>query len=287
MVTVIYDMMAEQVALNKYPPLRGAYVRRMSRFAARHSDAVVTISEHSRREIAQWAGIPQERIVLAPPAAGMRREGDAAHLQAVRERYRLPERFILYLGTMEPGKNLPFLVRAYGRLKRARPETEQHLVLAGAQGWGTGALEAEIVKSDAGGFHAIGFVDEEDIAALYTLADVFVYPSLYEGFGLPPLEAMACGTPVIVSNVSALPEVVGRSWMGKPAGEIVSPDDEQAWADALAWVLGDETRREAMRTAGLARAGEFSWEMSAQVVRDTLERVGRLTGTGRDVGQAG
>ena len=270
-VTVIYDMMAEHPALKKYPPLRSAYVRSMSRYAARHSDTIVTISENSRREIATFARVPPEKILLAPPATTLERVADEETLRLVRERYRLPERFILYVGTIEPGKNLPFLVRAYAALKRAHPDLTQHLVLAGSAGGGERALENEIQKSDASGFHQVGFVEQEDLAALYSLADVFVYPSLYEGFGMPPLEAMACGTPVIVSNVSAMPEILGTLWSGKLAGLMASPNDEEAWASAMDRVLTDETFRESLRALGLQRANEFSWKTSAQVIATALQ----------------
>lgn len=272
-VTVIYDMMAEHPALRKYPPLRRSYVRSMSRYAAQHSDSIVTISEHSQKEIAHYAGVPYRKIVLASPATDFHPVTDAQTLREVRERYHLPERFILYVGTLEPGKNLPFLVRAYALLKRAYPELEQHLVLAGASGWGVQAIEHEISKSDATGFHVIGFVEQDDLAALYSMADVFVYPSLYEGFGMPPLEAMACGTPVIVSSVSAMPEILGALWTGQAAGLSAPPDDEHAWRSALAAVLTDPVKHEKLRTLGLARAQEFLWRTSAETIRQALHAV--------------
>lgn len=271
-VTVIYDMIAEHRAVTKYPPLRNAYVKAMSRYAAQHSDAIITISENSRREIAAFARVPSEKIFLAPPATHLQRVTDVETLARVRETYRLPERFILYLGTLEPGKNLPRLVQAFTQLKRAHPELEHHLVLAGAQGWGVRALENEIQNSDATGFHLVGFVENDDLAALYSLADVFVYPSLYEGFGMPPLEAMACGTPVIVSNVSALPQVLGDLWTGQMAGLMVAPDDVGAWANAMARVLTDNALAERLRALGMARAREFSWTRSAEIVRAVIAK---------------
>lgn len=290
-VTIIYDMIAEHAphvlpfgnkkrsetvsaqTVVKYPPLRNAYVKWMSRFAARQSDAVITISENSRREISEFARVSTEKIFLAPPATTLQRAADVETLTRAREIYRLPERFILYLGTLEPGKNLPRLIQAYAQLKRQHPELEQQLVLAGAQGWGVRDIENEIQKSDATGFHLIGFVDEADLAALYSLADVFVYPSLYEGFGMPPLEAMACGTPVIVSNVSSLPQVLGDLWTGKRAGLLVPPDDVNALANAMARVLTDTALCEKVRALGMERAHEFSWERSAEVVRQVIAGV--------------
>lgn len=271
-VTVIYDMIAEHAAVTKYPRARNAYVRFMSQYAVRRANVVITISENSRREIAQFARVPPEKIHLAYPAADpqLARVTDAAELERVRDAYRLPERFVLYLGTLEPGKNLPCLIRAYSAMKRAHPDLPQHLVLAGAHGWGVREIEHEIQRSDATGFHLIGFVKEQDVAALYSLADVFVYPSLYEGFGMPPLEAMACGAPVLVSNVSALPEVLGGLWQGQRAGIAVEPRDENAWAHAMTRVLTDDSLRAQLRKAGFQRAQDFSWAASAQIVLDAL-----------------
>ncbi len=269
-VTVVYDMIAEHANVSKYAPARRVYVKWMSRYAARNSDAVITISENSRREISQYAQVPREKIFLAPPATNLQRVTDVVALRRVRDVYRLPEKFILYLGTLEPGKNLPRLVQAYAQLKHAHPELEQQLVLAGAPERGVREIENEIQRSDAVGLHLIGFVEEQDLAALYSLADVLVYPSLYEGFGIPPLEAMACGTPVIVSNVSSLPEVLGTLWTGQVAGLLVDPYDTGAWANALARVLTDDALRENLRAAGLNRAREFSWAQSAAVVKDAL-----------------
>jgi glycosyltransferase involved in cell wall biosynthesis len=278
-VTVIYDMIAEHADVTKYARARNAYVRSMSRYAARRANAVITISENSRREIAYYARVPLEKIHLAYPAVDplVARVTNASELERVRDAYRLPEQFILYLGTLEPGKNLLRLIRAYGEMKRARPELPQHLVLAGAHGWGVREIENEIQRSDATGFHLIGFVGERDLAALYSLADVFVYPSLYEGFGMPPLEAMACGAPVIVSNVSALPEVLGVLWQGQRAGIAVDPRDEYALAEAMTRVLTDDALAGQLRAAGLERARQFSWQASAEIVWralnvETLER---------------
>jgi glycosyltransferase involved in cell wall biosynthesis len=262
-VTVIYDMIAEHREVTKYPPMRNGYVRWMSRYAARHSSAVVTISENSKREIANFARISPKRISIARPATNFERVTDADALARVRERYRLPEKFVLYVGTLEPGKNLTRLVRAYAKMKRTYPDLEQHLVIAGAQGWGVRELEEEINRSEATGFHLIGYVEEEDLAALYSMADLFVYPSLYEGFGMPPLEAMACGTPVIVSNAPALPEVLGELWTGKCAGLLVPPREIDALVTAMWRALKDERLRERLRREGMERVGELSWKRSA------------------------
>lgn len=298
-VTVIYDMIAEHrqgrpravaarraaptsplpseaMPIIKYPAVRNGYVRWMSRYAARHSDAIITISQNSRQEIARLAGVRAEKIRLAPPGVDpvLRPITDPAALARVRQKYRLPERFVLYLGTLEPGKNLVRLVQAFAQMKREYPGLGHQLVLAGAAGWGGRELDAAIRQSHAA-VHRIGFVADRDLAAVYSLAEVFVYPSLYEGFGMPPLEAMACGTPVIVSNVSALPEVVGNVWAGpeQNAGLLVSPYDVRGWTHAMARVLQDRALHARLRAAGLGRAHLFRWDDSAAVVRAALHAV--------------
>lgn len=270
-VTVIYDMIAEHDQVTKYSPLRRVYMRWMSRYAAQHSDRVITLTEHARREIAHYARVAPEKIVLAPPAPDPRLQPirDPETLRRVRKTYALPERFVLYLGTLEPGKNLERLVHAFIQMKRAHPELPHHLVLAGARGWGTHALERALANSRSSAIHCIGFVAENDLAALYSLADLFVYPSLYEGFGLPPLEAMACGTPVIVSNVASLPEVVGD------AATLFDPYNVAEMADALARGLSDAVWREQIRAAGCVRVQKFSWTASARVVLNAIHAVGK------------
>jgi glycosyltransferase involved in cell wall biosynthesis len=176
---------------------------------------------------------------------------------------------------------LPRLIRAFARLKREHPELEHQLVLAGARGWGLTELEREIQRRDAIGFHLLGFVDDDDLAALYSLADVLVLYSLYEGFALPPVEAMACGTPVIVSNVSALPDILGDVWSGKLAGLTVSPYDEGALADMLARVLSDAALRAELSARGIERARQFSWRASARVILQVLNSVGENERTKR------
>lgn len=268
-VTVIHDMIAEHSEITKYPLWRRAYVRRMSRYAARASDIVLTVSEHSRREIAHYARVPVDKIQLAPDAVDNKLHPvlNAQERAAARLKYQLPEQFILYLGTLEPGKNLVRLVQAFRQMKHAYPELPHALVLAGARGWGTSELEREIVHDAHGDVRLIGFVDEDDLAAVYSLADLLVSPSLYEGFGLPPLEAMACGTPVVVSNLSALPEVVGE------AGLLVNPYDTGALAQTMARGLSDDALRATMRAAGCARAKMFRWEASARVIQEAFERL--------------
>jgi len=175
----------------------------------------------------------------------------------LRRRHGLPEPMILYLGTLEPRKNLPRLLEAYALLRR-RPGVRHRLVLAGGRGWYYDEIRAAVERlglRDEVLFP--GYVPEEDKPLWYSAADLFVYPSLYEGFGLPPLEAMACGTPVVVSNTSSLPEVVGE------AGLCVDPLDPEALARAMLALISDRERHRAYREAGLARARAFTWRTTA------------------------
>jgi glycosyltransferase involved in cell wall biosynthesis len=195
---------------------------------------------------------------VTPLAAGeeFRPETEPARLEAVRQRYALPRApFILSLCTLEPRKNLPHLIRAFAEMLRSDPARETHLVLAGAKGWDFDDLfrEREALENCRHRIHCPGRIAEEDLAAVYSAAQLFVYPSLYEGFGLPALEAMQCGLPVIASDTSSLPEVVGD------AGLLVSPTDQAALVAAMRSLLDSADLRRELRARGLARAREFSW----------------------------
>jgi alpha-1,3-rhamnosyl/mannosyltransferase len=182
-------------------------------------------------------------------------------LEAVRRKYGLPEYFVLYLGSNKPHKNLGRLVEAWAQFRNSKFEIRS-LVVAGH--WDSRYPQAQQKATELGLGEAVRFlgdVSEADLPALYNLATVFAFPSLYEGFGLPPLEAMACGTPVVCANTSSLPEVVGD------AALLFDPLDVPALAAALAQALSDADLRTALHARGLARARLFSWERTA---RETL-----------------
>ena len=189
---------------------------------------------------------------------------DAASIDAAAARYGLPKRYVLAVGTLEPRKNLTTLLRAFARLREGSAvDPAVGLVIAGARGWLDDPI-FEAVQS-LGLERAVnfpGFVDDDDLPALYQGAELFVFPSLHEGFGLPLLEAMACGVPVVASNASALPEVAGG------AALLVDPHDAEALAQAIARVLGDEALRARLRDAGVARAAQFSWQTAARRTLD-------------------
>jgi glycosyltransferase involved in cell wall biosynthesis len=239
--------------------------------AARTSARVIVPSRATRDDLIAHLRVPREKIVVIPLAADARlAPQSAAEIARVREKYALAERFVLYVGINKPHKNLATLLDAWARVER-----DAMLVVAGA--WdvryapGGGRQEAGGRRQEAGGgwqskienrkskIRFIRDVDDADLAALYAGATAFVMPSLYEGFGLPPLEAMASGAPVICSNASSLPEVVGD------AALLVNPRDAEDIARAITHVLDDAALRDELRAKSLARAAQFSWERTAEM----------------------
>ncbi|MGQ9571590.1 MAG: glycosyltransferase family 4 protein [Dehalococcoidia bacterium] len=243
----------------RYPILRRLYFQAMSRAGARLADLAITVSETVKRDVLRHLGLPLERVRAVPlaPGPGFRPLKDSARMEAVRDKYGLPPRFILNVGTLEPGKNQATLLCAFHRL-RSRG-LEQGLVIAGQKGW---MYEKLFHLVDNLGLREavrfVGYLPDDDLATVYNMADLFVFPSLYEGFGLPPLEAMACGLPVVASNAPALVEVLDG------AALLVSPSDVDALAEAVASVLRDNRLRSRLRQQGLDRASQFSWQATAQ-----------------------
>lgn len=242
-----------------FPRAQGAYLRAATRRAVRRAAALIAVSEFTRRELIELVGADPARVFSVPngcdPAC---RVLSADAVEAWRVRTRLPERFILTVGTLQPRKNLGTLIEAYARLRGQDP-TAPELLIAGAPGWGGEDLAGQTrALGIAEQVRFTGYVPGEDLPLLYNAATLFAYPSRYEGFGLPVVEAMACGTPVVLAAASSLPEVAGG------AGLAVDPGDSEAWAGALAALLADPDRRAAMRAAGLARAARFTWERAAR-----------------------
>jgi glycosyltransferase involved in cell wall biosynthesis len=236
---------------------------------ARGAAHIITDSEFSRREIVQRTGFPAEYITAIPLAATPDHHPriGAERDPAIREKYHLPEQYTLYVGGFDVRKNLKALLAAYTYVG---PSTggEYPLVLAGAQPtrWGTPRfpdLPAEIARLGIGEYvRWIGPVDEADKPGVYRMARVSVFPNRYEGFGLGPLESMACGTPVVAADASSIPEVVGDG------AYLVDPDDSRKMGGAIIATLIQEDLRESLRNLGLARASNFSWQRTA---RETLE----------------
>jgi len=219
----------------------------------------IAVSKTVKADVEHYLRLPPERVRAVPLAAApcYRPLDDAATLAAVRAKYGLPERFILNVGALEPGKNQATLLRAFHRLKGQ--SLHHRLVIAGPPAWRYERLLRLVDKLGLGDeVRFLGYVPVEDLVALYNLADLFVFPSLYEGFGLPPLEAMACGLPVVASTAPALREVLDG------AALLVQPQYVAGLAEAMAAALRDPGVSGRLRDAGLQRAALFSWERTAR-----------------------
>ena len=255
----------------QYLPNRAAYVYAKASMwsAARRSNRILTVSEASKRDIIRFLNVPPEKIVVVHNAIDERfrvRPSEEA-IARVRERYQLDHRFVLYVGNIKPHKNLVRLIEAFDRLRKCGFD-ELTLLIIGDEISKLPALR-RAVHSHKLHKHVrfLGYLPDETLAVLYRLAAVFVFPSLSEGFGLPPIEAMACGAPVVTSNVSSLPEVTGG------AAVLVDPYDVESIADGIARVLNNPALREELRVKGIARALDFSWERSVARTREIYQEV--------------
>lgn len=225
------------------------------------ADAVIAVSEWTKKDAIELYGLDEDKVSVIYEGVNPRfRPAPSETISVIRQKYGLPEGFILSVGTIEPRKNLTSLLEAYHSLRNARPDLK--LVIVGKKGWlyegffrklHKLGLENEVIFP--------GFVRDEDLPALYSAADLFVFPSLYEGFGLPVLEAMACGAPVVTSNTSSLPEVAGE------AALLIDPRSLEALARAMRDVLDNKILRDDLRARGPKQAAKFTWETAA---RETL-----------------
>lgn len=247
-----------------------AYLSRVVPRSVRRAHHVLADSENTKRDLVRLLGVSPEKITVVYPGVEPRFQPveEPAALAAVRQKYGLGDGpFVLGVGTLEPRKNWPALIRAWARLRQTTP-LPHRLVIAGGKGW----LYDDIFRTakDTGLRDEIifpGYVADADLPALYSAASVFAYPSLYEGFGLPVLEALACGTPVVCADNSSLPEAAGD------AALLVNAADEEALATALHRLLTDEPLRQTLRRRGLAHAQKFTWGRSARVLLAAYERV--------------
>jgi glycosyltransferase involved in cell wall biosynthesis len=238
--------------------------RRRLPLMARAADAVITPTESVRREVCEHLGIaPSKVFAVAEAARACFTPAGFEETEGARRRLGVGPEFLLAVGTLEPRKNLRVALGAFEAVLRARPEGELQLVVAGGRGWMTEPFLEALANSHARGRVVLaGYVSDEDLRALYSSCRAFLYPSLYEGFGLPPLEAMSCGAPVVAGRTAAVAEVTGG------AARLVSPDCPEELAAALLELLEVEGARRALAEAGLRRAAGFSW---ARAARGTLE----------------
>jgi glycosyltransferase involved in cell wall biosynthesis len=240
------------------------------RRTARTARQVLVPSEHTRRDICETYGIGPERVRVTPLAAPAHFAPveDEREVRRVRELYGLTCEYVLAVGSIQPRKNLVRLIQAYSALRWARPHANlPKLALVGKKAWLYDETLRAIEECGLGDLTVLtGYVAEADLPALYTGALCFVYPSYFEGFGLPPLEAMQCGAPVIAGNRTSLPEVVDD------AGLLVDPFDVEALTSALARMITDSNLREQLRVKGLERARQFSWHETARLTLKAYER---------------
>ncbi len=236
----------------------------MPRFL-RAADAIIAVSECTKQDALRLYGIDRAKIMVIGEGVHPRFRSVGPQITSdVRRKYGLPEHFILAVGTIEPRKNLPILFEAFKQAQR--PEVK--LVIAGKKGWLYDRTFARLRELGLGQRVAFtDFVPDEDLPALYTAAEAFAFPSLYEGFGLPVLEAMACGTPVLCSNTSSLPEVAGDAALP------ISPGDVRGWAQAIEQITRDATLRAELRQRGLRQAKRFSWEETARQTREVYREI--------------
>jgi glycosyltransferase involved in cell wall biosynthesis len=261
-VITVHDVIPLRLPQYRANPKMKAYLQLITR-AARKATLIITISQHAKHDIIDALKLPPERIRVIYEAAGdeYRPISDPAVLAEVRARYGLNERYILYLGGLDQRKNVPQLVRAFAHLYQQLGDPNLQLLIAGNPDKQSGSLfpDPRPAAADLGmtGQIVYRFIEEEDKPAIYSGASVFVFPSLYEGFGLTPLEAMGCGTPVICSNRTSLPEVVGDAAIS------IDPDNTRAIVEAMRSVLSNSELQADLRVRSLQRAALFNWHKTA------------------------
>jgi glycosyltransferase involved in cell wall biosynthesis len=255
----------------RYPESHPAATRRLldltTRWSARVADRIIAISESTGRDLTAHYAVPAERIqVIHHGVDHTMRPASRESVITLKHRLGLPEAYVLFVGTIQPRKNLGRLAEAVAFVANAG--LPHRLVIAGKRGWLASEVEAQISRSAfADRVHYLGYVAASDLPALYSGTDAFCFPSLYEGFGLPVLEAMACGTPVVAADSSAIPEVAGD------AALLVDPADTAAIGDAIVRVLTDEPLRRELIARGSTRAARFTWERTAEATIGLLREV--------------
>lgn len=266
-IPVIHDL--SFIHFSQYSsPQNMHYMKKFVPRTIKRATHIITISENSKRQIIDYYNIDKSKISIVNPAID---HADyyprtAAEITKIRSKYKLPRQYFLFTGTLEPRKNIQGLLDAYASLDKAT-QKQYGLVLAGGKGWVDDEIQKRLDDYKSLPIIRTGYVDDEDLPALYSGAFAFVFPSFYEGFGIPPLEAMACGVPVIASNNSSLPEVIGD------AGMLLDGTDSNYIANALKKLISDPTLHAQMKKRGLTQASKFSWSKSADDLIELIERL--------------
>ena len=272
-VIVIYDL--SFLLHGRYvAPRNREYLKEFVPRSIRKAERIVTISENSRREIVENYRVAPERVAIVPPAVdpGHFRRRPEEEVREVLARHGITKPYILFTSTIEPRKNILGLLEAYAALPREL-RSSHGLVLVGGKGWLDEEIHRRLGELSHLDVRLTGYVGDRDLPALYSGASVFVYPSFYEGFGMPPLEAMACGVPVVTSRNSSLPEVVGD------AGILVDPGDPSAIAQAIQEVLCSPARAADLSRRGLERSRAFRWDESARRLATVFEEAAGVSGS--------
>lgn len=241
-----------------HPARQRWYLDWTTRYSARRATIILADSRATADDLTRFYGTPSQKIHVVYPGVDAPPIGD---ISAMKQKYHLPERYFLFIGTLQPRKNIARIVQAYARWKQANPHDGAGLVLAGGKGW----LYDDTWVQGVQGVDMPGYIDDADKGALYAGALALLFPTLYEGFGFPVLEAMLCGTPVIASTLSSLPELAGD------AALLVDPLDTAAIAEAMTRLSRDESLRWTLREKGYQQAAKFTWDRTAQQTLQALE----------------
>lgn len=269
-IVVIHDAIP-LVFLDKFPSgIKGKIKLHVQKFSLGSTKAIITVSHHSKTDIVKYLGVPADKIHVIHLAVDEKFQPvDERVKQAIKQKYDLPDSFFLYVGDVNYNKNIPRLVEAFARL----PDDRAHLVLAGKAFENKSLPEVQTIEQatqesgKSSYVHTIGFVPDEDVVALYNLATAYVQPSLYEGFGLPVLEAMQCGTPVISSDTSSLKEIIGD------AAFVIDPHSSDSITRAFEKILSDDALRQNLGQRGLVQAAKFSQKEFADQTVQVYEKV--------------
>ena len=238
------------------------------KYAAERSDLIITISESAKSDIIKHFNVDEKKIQIVTPGIDLQKYSynyTDIELENVRKKYDLPQNYILYLGTIEPRKNIERIVKAFKNYKK-EVKDDLKLVIVGNKGWKYDNI-MKLIESMGTDIIITGYIDEEDKIPIYKLAQFFAFPSLYEGFGMPVLEAMAAGVPVVTSNVSSLPEVAGD------AAILVDPLSEDEIFEAYKKIRSDSNYREEMIQKGYEQAKKYQWKYSAKKLEEIYDKI--------------
>jgi glycosyltransferase involved in cell wall biosynthesis len=250
--------------LNPYRKLNTIYMKHAMQFSARRADAIFAISEYTRQDVIRLLGVPPEKVlnILGAASEAYRPLQDLSHLNEVQERYKLYEPFIFFPTNISPRKNFPRLLDAF---ELVRSQIPHHLYFTGSVAWNTDDVIQRLNGPISERVHQLGEVPFEDMAALYTLAHFTIYPSLFEGLGLPVLEAFQCGSPVIVSNETSLPEITGE------AALTVDAYSTESIAQGIVRLATDANLRSQLKQKGIMQAKMFTWQTTVRKAMDYIE----------------